>query len=109
MRGGGWVLDGRDSGSVVAPYAELKIYLDCDINERARRRALDQGITDEQGIAEIKKSIEERDERDRGISRGQAQLRILPDAIVVDTTSITIQEQVDIIYRLAQDKLATLV
>lgn len=105
IQGGGWVMDGRDSGSVVAPQAELKIYLDCDVDIRAQRRALDRGITDPVGIEEIKQEIMVRDEQDRDPGRGKAQLRVLPESIVVDTSNTTIPEQVEIIVNLAQEKI----
>lgn len=103
---GGWVMDGRDSGSVVAPHAELKIYLDCEVNERARRRALDRNVTDPKGIEEIKQEIIERDTRDMSTERGDAQLRVLPEATVVDTTQLTIDQQVEIIYQMALEKIS---
>jgi len=99
----GGVLDGRDAGSVVAPHADLKIYLDCDVDERTRRRALQHNITDEQELAELKQEILDRDAAD--MNKGSASLHILPDSIVVDTSGMTVEEQIDAVYQLALTKI----
>ncbi len=98
----GGVLDGRDAGSVVAPDADLKIYLDCDIDIRTYRRAKQHGITEPLEIAEIKKEIQERDAVD--MNKGKFSLQVLPESVIVDTSDMTIDEQVDAIYQLAQEK-----
>ena len=101
----GGVLDGRDAGSVVMPDADLKIYLDCNVDIRTYRRAKQHKITEPLEIAKIKGEILARDEADR--NKGEASLRVLSDAIVVDTSDLSVQEQIDTIYRLAQEKLQT--
>jgi len=98
----GGVLDGRDAGSVVAPDADLKIYLDCDIDIRTYRRALQHGVTEPLEIAEIKKEIQERDAVD--MNKGEFSLQILPESIVVDTSEMTIDEQVDAVHKLALER-----
>ena len=90
---GGVVLDGRDTGTVVFPNADLKIYMMADLEERARRRqeqyaAEGRRISLEQVCAEI----EARDQKDR--DRDLAPLRKAEDAIVLDTTHRDIDEQV---------------
>jgi len=99
----GGVLDGRDAGSVVAPDADLKIYLDCDIDIRTYRRAKQHSVTEPLEIAAIKKEIKERDDAD--MDKGDASLRILPDSVVVDTGHMTIDEQVEAVYQLAMERI----
>lgn len=95
----GVVVDGRDIGTVVLPDAELKIYLVASIEERARRRALE---LDKMGVKvnlnEIKLDIERRDKLDS--EREISPLRKAEDAIEVDTTGMTIGDQVNFIYEL---------
>ncbi len=86
---GGAVLDGRDIGTVVCPDAHVKLYIDADIAERARRRADElrrrgEPVSDEQMLAELR----ERDARDSG--RATAPLRQAGDAHLIDTTSLSI-------------------
>lgn len=99
----GGVLDGRDAGSVVAPDADLKIYLDCDIDIRTYRRALQHGVTEPLEIAEIKKEILERDAVD--MNKGEFSLQILPESVVIDTSEMTIAEQVEAVYKLALQRV----
>jgi len=93
---GGVVLDGRDTGTVVFPEADLKIYMMADLEERARRRRQEYR---EQGkdvsLAEVKEEIEERDERDR--TREIAPLRRADDAVAFDSTDCTIEDQVQFV------------
>lgn len=86
---GDWVAEGRDIGTVVAPDAELKVFLDADPRERARRRALQAGRDVDAVLAEQ----EERDARDRG--RETSPLDCAPDAMLLDTTGRTLSEVVD--------------
>ena len=68
-RGGslGLVLEGRDTGSVVFPGADLKIFLTADVGERARRRSIElEAAGIEKPVDEVRREIEERDERDSG-------------------------------------------
>lgn len=98
----GGVLDGRDAGSVVAPDADLKIYLDCDVDERTRRRAKQHKINDRDEIRAIKQEIIERDAAD--MNKGDASLTILPDSVLVDTSGLSVEEQIDAVYQLALEK-----
>jgi len=89
----GAVLDGRDIGTVIAPDADVKIFVTASAKERARRRARElaaQGIAADE--AEILADIERRDERDR--SRAVAPLAPAPDAHLLDTTHLDIDAAV---------------
>jgi cytidylate kinase len=88
------VIEGRDIGTAVFPDADLKIYLTASIEERARRRACElrekgRSQTDE----EVARAIAERDRRDS--ERQIAPLRRAPDAVVLDTTEMDVEGQVD--------------
>ncbi len=90
---GGVILDGRDTGTVIFPDADLKIFMVADVEERARRRK--QELEEEEAevtLAEVRKQIEERDRRDR--TRDLAPLQRADDAIELDTTDQNIAEQV---------------
>jgi len=88
------VAEGRDLGTVVFPGAEVKIYLDASVEERARRRARD---LQERGIAapleQVREEIERRDRRDR--DRAQSPLKPSADAKVIDTTGMELEPQVE--------------
>ncbi len=86
---GDWVAEGRDIGTVVAPDAEVKVFLDADPGERARRRAAQAG----RDVAEVLAEQEVRDARDRG--RETSPLDCAPDAMHLDTTGLTLPEVVD--------------
>jgi cytidylate kinase len=86
---GDWVAEGRDIGTVVAPAAELKIFLDASPQERARRRAEQSG----RAVGEVLAEQEDRDARDRG--RETSPLAPAPDAIPLDTTGLSLPEVVD--------------
>ena len=85
---GGWVAEGRDIGTVVAPQAEVKVFLTADPDERARRRAAELGAEPARVLAE--QAI--RDERDR--ARELSPLRPAPDAVTLDTTGLAREEVV---------------
>lgn len=101
-KGGGIVLEGRDIGTVVFPSAELKIYMVANVEERARRR---QKELEEQGIrTDFEKLVHEiitRDEKDS--SRSVSPLRKADNAIIVDTSAMTVGEQVEFIVRKAKE------
>jgi CMP/dCMP kinase len=92
---GDWVAEGRDIGTVVAPGADLKVFLEADPHERARRRAAELGAEESTVLAEQTM----RDERDR--SRAASPLRAAEGAIVLDTTGLGVEEVVARIARLA--------
>lgn len=101
---GWWVADGRDVGYAIMPDADVKFYMTASIEERARRRQKDyieKGIN--KTLEEVKTMIEERDYRD--MHRKHTPLCKLEDAIEIDTTSLTIDEQVDLMYEKVQEKI----
>lgn len=89
---GGVVMDGRDIGTVVFPQAELKIFLIASIEARASRRLKELQLKGFQSdVNEIARQIEARDEYDS--SRENSPLRKADDAIEIDTSELTIEEQ----------------
>jgi cytidylate kinase len=90
----GAVLEGRDIGTVVFPDAEYKFYLDADVEERARRRHKElKELGHKAVLAEVRKDIIARDESD--IKRSVGALKSAGDAVLIDTTDLTIDEVVD--------------
>ena len=88
------VMDGRDIGTVVLPNADLKIFLTASVEERAKRRFDERKAKGENpDLSAIEKDIAERDHRD--MTREVAPLKQAEDAVLVDTTSMTIQEVAD--------------
>jgi cytidylate kinase len=84
---GGAVLDGRDIGTVIAPEAEVKLFITATVEERARRRWMEMsGREIDIPLHEIERDVAARDARD--IHRKDAPLRAAPDALVIDTTSL---------------------
>ncbi len=94
---GDWVAEGRDIGSVVAPNAELKVFLTADPAERARRRAAELGVDAATVLAE--QTI--RDQRDQ--TREHSPLAPAPGAVLLDTTGMTLAEVVDRVVALVRD------
>ena len=92
---GDWVAEGRDIGTVVAPEAEVKVFLTADPAERARRRATELGSD----VEVVLREQAMRDERDR--SREVGPLAPAPDAVPVDTTSLSLDQVVEQIVTLA--------
>lgn len=92
--GGKVVMEGRDCGSVVFPKAKYKFYLDASIEERVRRRLLDEKYRN-QGLSpeEVRKSIELRDYLDK--SRKDSPLRVPKGAILINTDGLRVEEVVD--------------
>jgi cytidylate kinase len=98
-REGRLVADGRDMGTVVFPDAEVKIFLVADISERARRRLLERGVArpSTEEVRDEAAAIEVRDRRDS--TRSASPLRRPEGAVVVDTTHLTVEEQVEVVVR----------
>jgi cytidylate kinase len=95
-RSGAVVLEGRDIGTVVLPNAEAKFFLTASVEERAGRRyreLIARGFTPK--LDEVEREMRERDTRDT--ERPVAPLRQAPDAVLVDSTSLSIDEVVDAI------------
>ena len=91
---GGIVMDGRDIGSVVLPNADLKIFLDASVDERARRRHFElvsRGLN--VTLEAIRAEVAERDHQDR--TRQEAPLVRTEDAVYLDTTSLSAEQSAD--------------
>jgi cytidylate kinase len=87
---GGAVLDGRDTGTVIAPHAEVKIFVTAAPEERARRRHIELAARrDPVEYCEVISDIKKRDERDS--ERSIAPLQPAPDAVLLDTTQLDIE------------------
>jgi cytidylate kinase (EC 2.7.4.14) len=85
---GGAVLDGRDIGTVICPGAEVKLFVTASPEVRAHRRWLEVGGEEAQVLAQVR----ERDDRD--MNRADAPLRPAEDALVLDTSDLSIEEAV---------------
>jgi cytidylate kinase len=100
---GNIVMDGRDIGTVVLPHADLKIFLTANVEERAKRRYKE---NKEKGkdlnISKVIEDIVVRDQKDS--TRKESPLRKADDAIIIDTTYLTIDEVVDKIIELTDKK-----
>ena len=96
-RRGGAVVEGRDIGTVVLPDAELKVYLSAAPEERARRRASQTGKEGE--LDRIQKAIARRDRQD--LEREVSPLKPAPDAVVLDTTALSLDEVISRVLELA--------
>lgn len=101
---GGAVLDGRDIGTVIAPAATAKLYVTASAKVRAHRRVrelLARGIPAH--FEDVLIDIEARDARDSG--RNAAPLRRAPDALLLDTSDLTVEDAVARAIRLVEQKL----
>ena len=106
---GGAVLDGRDIGTIIAPDADVKLFITASVQERARRRWLEMvskhiGDEDEIPLSEIEKDVVARDARD--INRADAPLKAAPDAMVIDTTSFDREQAFETVLEAVQAALA---
>jgi cytidylate kinase len=98
-REGGAVVEGRDIGTVVLPEAELKVYLSAAPEERARRRAHQTGREAE--LDRIKEAMSQRDRQDS--ERETSPLKPAPDAVILDTTSLSLEGVVSRVLELVRD------
>lgn len=102
----GVVMDGRDIGTVVFPQAELKLFMTADMMVRAFRRQ--QELLEQKQLVDLDEVIENIRERDRiDTTRAESPLRQADDARVIDTTHVTIDEQVDEVVRQALSMMLT--
>jgi cytidylate kinase len=100
---GGIVMEGRDIGTVVFPHAEVKIYLDASPEERARRRAADPAHSSKgTHLSEVATALAERDRSDA--TRAVSPLAIAPDAVVIDTTGVAVEEVVEAVLKVVADR-----
>ncbi|HWA82496.1 MAG TPA: (d)CMP kinase [Fimbriimonadaceae bacterium] len=91
---GGYTLEGRDVTTVVAPDANVKVYLTASLEERAKRRYMEleeRGVPDE--YAKVRKEMQVRDNRD--ITREDSPLAVAPGAVVIETAGLTPDEVVE--------------
>ncbi len=101
----GVVVDGRDIGTVVFPDAPLKVFLTASPEERARRRLAERGGGGG-GEAEVRREAEVLAARDRADStRAVAPLKAAADAVVLDTTRLSLEQQVQAVVALARERL----
>jgi cytidylate kinase len=97
------VTEGRDQGTVAFADADVKFFLTADLVERARRRQADLGGKDSsQSLEQIQRAIEERDKSDE--SRAVGPLKPADDAIVADTTDLSIDEVVEKLLTLVKER-----
>ena len=102
----GVVTDGRDVGTVVFPDAVLKIFLTAAVDERARRRALEEGLDMAAGrLEQLTSDIERRDTMDS--TRAISPLKEAVDAVRIDTTDLTFDEQVEAVVERAKPYFPT--
>lgn len=87
------VTEGRDQGTVAFPKACLKFYLTAMVTERAKRRAMEEGLTTREEIGRIQRSLEERDRSDK--NRPVGPMKPAHDAITIDTTDLSAEEVTD--------------
>lgn len=89
------VMDGRDIGECVLPHAEFKFFLTASIEERAKRRRADMAVSGfDPGLELVRQEIEERDKNDA--RREVGALKVLPDSIVIDTSSMSIDDLLEL-------------
>ena len=97
------IMEGRDIGTVVFPHADVKVFLDCSVEERARRRYkqdLEKGI--QTTYEEVLESIKERHKLET--EREIAPLVRAPDAVYIDSTNMTIEEETNAVIKVIEEK-----
>jgi cytidylate kinase len=105
-RGGGIVVEGRDVGTVVFPDAELKIFMVADERGRALRRQREHSLTGTYVELELlMKEMQERDMRDS--TRSISPLRKADDAIELDTSDLTVEQQVEFVLKEAAKRIGS--
>ena len=103
---GGVVMEGRDIGTVVFPHAEAKIFLDAAPEVRGMRRFDQLGPEPTQQPEEVIRDLRSRDQRDR--NRVDSPLRPAEDAVLLDSTHMTLEEAVKAAEAIVEEKLAAL-
>ena len=99
---GGIVVEGRDIGTVVAPSADLKVYLTAHPSARAQRRSAEMPGSTPGGVAQVEADLRKRDDYDS--TRATAPLSAAADAVHVDTTDLTLHQVVDTLVDLALER-----
>ena len=98
------IVEGRDICTVVFPNADVKIYLDADVEERARRRFKENTETGiECTYEEVLESIKKRDENDKNKAMGA--LKVAEGAVIIDSTNLTIKEMADAVENVIKEKI----
>jgi cytidylate kinase len=106
LRPPGLVADGRDMGTVIFPQARLKIFLTADVETRALRRYKQLKEKGESvNLSRLFREIEARDERD--MNRSVAPLRPAGDAVIIDSSDLSINEVLNKVYKLAKETFLT--
>ena len=102
---GAVVMEGRDVGTVIFPEADVKIYLDASAEARAHRRANDPAHTGgrDGSLSRVASDLEARDTSDR--TRATSPLAIAPDARIIDTTTLSIDQVVEEVMKMIEEKL----
>jgi cytidylate kinase len=95
-------MEGRDIGTVVFPHAEVKVFLDAEPEERARRRHKE--APQEGTVEQVAREMRQRDQRDRG--RAEAPLAQAPDAVYVDSTGLTPDEVEEAILKIIRARVS---
>ena len=99
----GIVMDGRDIGTTVFPHAEMKVFVNASPEERARRRTHELAEKGEEvSYEDVLKNIRERDHIDT--TRKESPLRKADDAVLLDNDNMTIQQQMDWLLKLYEDR-----
>ena len=102
----GVVMDGRDIGTVVFPDAELKVFMTANMDIRAERRQIElKGKGIETSIESVKDNLEQRDKIDT--SREDSPLKKAVDAVEIDTSNLTLDQQIDKIIHLAESTISS--
>jgi len=101
---GGVVMEGRDIGTVVFPHADAKIFLDAAPEVRGMRRFDQLGASLARQPDEVIRDLHERDQRDR--NRADSPLRPAPDAVLLDSTNMTLEEAVKAAEAIVAGRLA---
>lgn len=97
----GIVMEGRDIGTVVFPRAELKIFMQADLNIRAKRRFNEfEKLGKKISLEEVKSNLIDRDNKDS--NREDSPLKVTSNSLILDTTSITLEEQIQFIKKEAK-------
>lgn len=103
-REGGAVLDGRDIGTVICPQAEVKLYVTASPDTRARRRWLELGgEASLRSLDQVLAEVRERDARD--MNRTEAPLRPAPDAVILDTSDLSVDQAVARAIEIVQSRM----
>jgi CMP/dCMP kinase len=101
---GGVVMEGRDIGTVVFPHADVKIFLDAAPEVRGLRRFEQLGPKETQQPEEVIRDLRDRDKRDR--NRADSPLKPAPDAVLLDSTQLTLEEVLRTAEAIVEQKMA---